>query len=132
MGFASAQISIESRFNSNFAGCPVQYENVPYTPIPGTTFCTLEIVESYSQRADIGTTNPFHRSFGSIIVNFHLPLDVGTNQGRVLADTAAAIFRDQDFSGITCRSPVVRNIGEVEGWYIVNMTCPFFYNEVYA
>lgn len=132
MSFANAQITIENRFSTNFTGCPISYPNVPYHPEPGTTFGKLEILETWSQRADIGTNNPLHRSYGLIVVNFHLPLNTGTNAGRTLADTAAAIFRDKSFSGITCRSPLVKNIGEVEGWYIINMTCNFYFDQIYS
>lgn len=132
MSFAAAQIAIENKFNTEFTACPVQYSNVDYTPTPGVTFCKLEVIDSWSQRADIGTANRLHRSFGLIIANIHLPLGLGTNIGRVIADSAAAIFRDTSFSGITCRSPLIRNVGEVEGWYIVNMTCNFHLDKSYS
>jgi len=131
MSFAAAQIAIESRFATNFTACPVNYPNVPYDPVAGTTFCKIEVIQSWSQRADIGTNNPLHRNFGIINVNIYLPIGTGTNTGQTLADMAAAVFRDQSFSGITCRSPLVRNVGEVEGWYLVNMTCPFYHDDVY-
>ena len=131
MASAAAQIAIENQFNTNFSGCPVSYQNVPYTPEPGTTYCEFEVLNSVSHRAEIGSSTPLHRNYGLINVNFFLPLGSGTNAGRVLADTAAAIFRDQSFSGITCRSPLVKNIGEVEGWYVINMNCFFYHDEIY-
>lgn len=132
MSFASAQIAIESRFNTNFTDCDIKWQNVHYTPIAGTSFAEIFVLDATNLRADIGTTNKLHRTTGVISINVHTGKNIGTVTGRALADTIAAVFRDASFSGITCRSPLVRNIGEVEDWFIVNMSCEFYRDEVHA
>jgi hypothetical protein len=131
MSFAQAQLDIESRFYSNFTACPVKYENVDYDPQPGVSYAEIYVVESDNRRSDIGTNNPLHRTDGIISVNVYTKKYIGSKTGRTLADTAAAVFRDAKFSGITCLSPLVRNVGESGDWFVVNMTCPFYRDEVH-
>lgn len=132
MSYKNAHIAIENRLATNFTACTVTYENVKYNATADTTFAACRIVDSGSRRMDIGTNNPLHRSFGLISVNIHVPKNTGVAAGRNLADQVAAVFRDTSFSSVTCQSPVVRNVGEVEGWYVVNMTCPFFTDTIYS
>jgi hypothetical protein len=131
MSFAEAQIAIESRFDTNFTACEKKFQNAGYRPKADTNFAEIFVVEADNRRVEIGSTNPLHRTTGLISVNIHTKIGIGTNTGRALADTAADIFRDTSFSGITCRSPLVQNIGEVEDWYIINMTCEFYRDETH-
>ena len=131
MSFTDAQLAIETRFYNNFTACDIKYENVDYNPQPNESYVELFIVEAYNQRASIGDNNALHRSYGAISVNVYTAQYIGTKTGRDLADTAAAIFRDASFSGITCRSPLVRNVGESGEWYVTNMTCEFYRDETF-
>ena len=131
MSFVDAQLAIESRLYNNFSTCPVKYENVDYNPQPGVRYAEIYVVDSDNRRADIGTNNPLHRTFGFISVNIYTEKFVGSKPGRTLADEIAAVYRDTSFSGITCKSPLVRNVGEVGDWFVVNMRCEFFRDEVH-
>ena len=131
MSFADSQLAIESRFYNNFTSCPVKYENVDYDPQPGISYAEIYVVETGNNRADIGPNNPLHRTMGAISVNIYTAKYIGTKMGRTLADTAADVFRDISFLGITCRSPLVRNVGESGDWYVINMTCKFYRDEVH-
>lgn len=131
MSFADAQLAIETRFYNNFTSCPIKYENIGYNPQSDISYVELFVVETNSRRADIGTNNPLHRTDGAISVNVYTAKYIGTKTGRTLADTAAAIFRDASFSGIICMSPLVRNVGESGDWYVTNMTCEFYRDEIH-
>jgi hypothetical protein len=129
MSFSAAQLAIENEFATNFTGCAVKYENVEFDPTPNSSFAELIVSDTSSRNAAIGQS--LHRSTGVIIVNIHTSKGIGTVTGRDLADKAAAVFRNKTFSGITCRSPVVRNAGEVQEWFVVNMMCGFFRDEIH-
>jgi hypothetical protein len=131
MSFADTQLAIETRFTTGFTSSPIKYENVDYDPVPGTNYVELFVVETYNRRADIGTNNPLHRTSGAISVNVYTAKYIGTKTGRALADLAAAVFRDASFSGVICRSPLVRNVGESGDWYAINMTCEFYRDETF-
>lgn len=130
MSFADAQIAIESCFATGFTACAVKYQNVDFDPEANDTYVELQVKDGSSRRASIGP-DPLMRSLGIISVNVYTPKNTGTNAGRVLADKAAAVFRDQIFSGITCRSPVVRNVGPREGRYVTNMSVSFFRDDIF-
>ena len=131
MSFSTSQIAIENTFATGFTACAIKYENVEFEPIQHVSFAELKIVDFSSHQAEItGGTTAIHRSTGIIIINIYTSKGIGTRTGRVLADKAATVFRRQTFNGITCRSPVVRNAGEVEEWYVVRVLCPFFKDEI--
>jgi len=130
MSFATAQISIESRFAAAFSGCPVKYENVDFVSQDGETYCELEVIDVSTQRANVGSP-ALERNWGIIRASIFTPRNIGTATGRALADAAAGIFRDVQFDGITCLSPAVRNIGEVEGWWLTSMTAEFYRDETF-
>ena len=131
MTFAAAQLAIESRFEAQFSSCPIKYQNVDFEEKANETFAELQIKEGDANRASIGVSSVLHRSTGVISVNIYTAKNTGTVTARGYADLAADVFRDQKFSGITCRSPVVRNIGPREGRYVVNMTVSFYRDETF-
>lgn len=129
MTFKAANIAIESRFTSGFTACPVKYANVDYRPVAGVAWAELHVVVADSINAEIGSG--LHREVGIISVNIYDKRGFGTANAREKADLAAAVFRDAQFDGITCRSPKVVAVGEVEEWYVVNMSVPYYRDEFF-
>jgi hypothetical protein len=125
MSFAAAQLAIEGRFATGFTHCAIRWQNVAFNPGANQTFAEIQVIDGNAFRASIGP-DALHRSTGVISVNIYSPENIGTLTGRVLADAAGDIFRDAIFSKITCRSPVVRNVGSVNGRNVTNMTVAFF------
>ena len=130
MTFADEQLAIESRFAANFTACSIKYQNVDFNPDEHDLYVDLQIKNGPAFLASIGPS-PLHRSIGVISVNVFTRHNIGTKTGRVIADKAAAIFRLQSFSGITCEAANVTNMGEREGRYLVNMTVAFFRDEIF-
>jgi hypothetical protein len=132
MSFAAEQIAIENYFATGFTACAVKYENVEFVPVQETSFAELKIVDFSSHQAEIsGLSTALHRSTGLIIISIHTSQGTGTQAARLLADKAATVFRRKQFSGITTRSPVVRNAGEVEEWYVVRVLCSYYRDAIY-
>ena len=131
MSFASERQAIESRFSTQWGTTtPIKYDNIKYVPTAGTSFVALEIHKGASIQASLGTS-PLFRGIGIISVNIYTPTGSGTNTGRAYADTAAGIFRNVVFSGIVCKSASVTRLGEQEGWFIYNVSIPFYHDETY-
>ena len=122
-------IAIESRFATNFTVCPVKYSNVKYQPTPRQAWANIKVVIADSIKAEIG--GGLHRNAGIIGVNIYEPINTGTVAGKEKADNAASVFRDAAFSGITCRSPKITEVGEIDEWYVINMSVPFFRDEIF-
>ena len=130
MSFKTAQLAIEARFAAAYSCCPIKYENVDFVKVSGQTYCELNVIDVQTKRANVGSP-ALERNWGIIQARIFTPRNVGTATGRALADIAAGIFRDAQFSGITCFSPAVRNIGEVEGWWVTSMTSEFYRDEIF-
>jgi len=122
-------IAIESRFATNFTVCSVKYSNVKFEPENRVAWADLKVAIADSMNAEIGAGR--HRLVGIISVNIYEPVNTGTAVGKEKAELAAAVFRDQQFSGITCRSPKIVEVGEVDEWYVINMSVPFYRDETY-
>jgi hypothetical protein len=130
-GYEQELKDIETRFAANFTACRVKYPNSNFRPAANEKFCELIVSNIDSARASIGVDSPLHRNHGVIIANIHVPKGTGTHIARQYADAAADVFRDSQFSGITCRSPEVRDVGDVESWYVVSMMCAFFRDKIF-
>ena len=130
-GYEDANAAIESRFNTNWAtATPIKFDNVAYEPTAGTTYVELQIHWDKSKQVSLEKT-PLHRAWGIISVNIYTALNTGTKTAEQKADTAATIFRNAKFSGITCKSPEVKRIGEVDGWFVYNMNVIFHFDKTY-
>jgi len=130
-GYEQEQKDIESRFAASFSSLPVKYKNTNFRPEPNQSFCEFIVSNIDSVRASIGVDSPLHRNHGVIIANMHVPKGSGALLARRYADQAADIFRDAKFSDITCRSPEVKDRGDVLGWFVVSMMCPFFRDKIF-
>ena len=132
MSFATARRDIEGRLTANWATTSIAYDNVPFkTPSDSTSWVRLRIFEENVTRLNIGNPGT-HRVSGLIVVEIFVPQGRGTQTVRGYADTIAAVFRDQQFSGITCREATPRSVGEYEGWWQYNVSVPFYWDGVYS
>lgn len=133
MSFFADHTAIESRFETLWvdgseARTPVAYENVDFKPKAEESFVRLTIIDGESRQASL-EDSPLHRRIGIIVIQIFTRPGLGTQPAEALADYAAIIFRSVQFSGITCRSPEYRKIGEVEDWYQINVEVPFYVDE---
>ena len=134
MSFDTVRRDIEKRFDANWIVTKVSYDNIDFEP-PNRKgkeyWVRLRIFEDAANRMNIG--NPgIHRTSGTIIIELYAPLNVGTNTLRSYASDAATIFRDKQFNGITCQEAIPTNVGELDGWFIYNVSIPFYYDGRYA
>jgi len=131
MSFATARRDIEKRMFDNWATTRIAVDNIDFEPPNNEAWVRLQIFENESQRMTIG--NPgIHRTIGLIAISIFVPEGTGTQVARTYADTIAAIFRDVQFNGITCRESTVTNAGNYESWYQVNVTTEFYWDGTYA
>jgi len=131
MSYDAERQSIESRLKSAWTATPIKYENVAYTPGNTTTaFIELMIINSESVQVSLGSP-ALYRHPGTISINVRTRLQIGSSMAKQYADTLAGIFRGKQFDGITCRSPRVLRLGEVNGWFMYNVGIPFFRDELF-
>jgi hypothetical protein len=131
MSFKNEERDIQSRFQTNWGvTTPVKYDNRDFNPTPEESHVVFEIHNGDQIPISTGGVgDTLHRGIGIISINIHTALGIGSQTGKDLADTAAAIFRAQTFSGITCRGADVKRLGESSGWFVYNVSIPFFRDE---
>lgn len=125
--------AIETRFNTEWAAgpnTPIRFENDPRSAPTSGEWVECVVIPATAERSTLGIRN--HRYTGFININIYVSKGTGTNRARVLADTAAAIFRDQQFSGIVCRSPDIVIVGDVNGFYQINVSAPYWRDYVFS
>lgn len=129
MSFGTVTRDIEARLVANWATTVIDINtNAPFDP-PGydVAYVKLRILNEDTKRKNIG--NPgIHRTRGTIAVQVFTPVNTGTRTGQDYAETIGAIFRDQQFNGITCREAHVTDHGEYEGRWQTNVLVPFYWD----
>ena len=135
MGYEAEKIAIEERFDSTFGqaggGDPAIlkcYDNIDFEPTDDTAWARLSIRPADGNQVGMGSTN-VHRYSGVIFIQIFVPKSGGLGVAMQLADEAADIWRGAQFSGITCRTPRVVNVGPDRDWYQVNVLTNFFRDE---
>lgn len=129
MTFAAEAAAIESRLSSNWTTTPIKYDNVDYVPTAGQNFVELIIDNSNAAIAGFGSTSLMYRMRGIISINIFTSLNTGTRTARGYADTIATLFRAAHFSGIICGAPNITRIGQVEDWFVINVSVTYYRNE---
>lgn len=137
MSFQDERSAIEKRFADNWTGttaAKVRYENAPFNQPKTGAWVALTIRDGIAQQASI-SSQPLNRYPGIVVIDIFVPENTGTDEARRLAELAAAIFRNVQFSAgssgtITCRVPYVTTIGARDGWFQLAVTVNFYRDKV--
>lgn len=130
MSFADALTTIESRFHSLWdkTDADVTYGNVAFQPRNNFPWVRLTVQHGDTNRAAVYPE--YYRSTGVIFAQIFVPPNKGTKLALTLADTVSGIWRGQQFSGVSCLAPSVTDVGVRDGWYQVNVSCPYYRDEL--
>ena len=92
----------------------------------------FNILNGESKQTTIGSNANNHFHPGIITIQIFSVPGKGCSRILTLADIVSGIFRNWNGTNITCRQATVKTIGLDEfGWYQVNVTIPFFRNELF-
>ena len=130
MTYEAEEQAIQSRFYSNFTGISIKYDNVDFTPTPDQYWAEIEVHDGQQLPISVADT-VLYRNVGIISINVYGPLNAGTQTLKGYADDAAAIFRGQTFSNILCRGATVTRLGEIDGWFVYNVSIAFQRDELF-
>lgn len=128
MAFDAIRAAIEDHFSTNYSTTVVAYDNVPFTP-PATSHVRLFILDGGGSQVDMGAA-PSYRYTGVVEVQVFVPSDSGSGPAMQLADEVATLFRGRTLGGVVCRTPYATRVGQRDGWYQVNVTVPFYFDEI--
>jgi len=123
--------AIRTRFNTEVEDAhpvAVAYENANYTPVQGTPFVEFTIGDADTQMIANGSGENTYRAFADAKALIHVPVGEGDKEALEIADTIVAAMGHVAAAGITYRSPFLR-IDDVEnGWYVVELRIPLYYD----
>jgi len=125
MSFESTRSAIAARMATGWATTPIAWENRDFTPPTSGGWVELTVIGATGQTRGIAGTTIGVRDAGLIAINIYTPEGSGTATGRGYADTLAALFEHERFSGITTYAATLTTRGVVNGWHQLNLTIPF-------
>jgi len=132
MSFENECALLEARFASSWSTfSPIDWDNTDYKPVSGTSYVEFRVINGFSTQASTGASQLF-RSDGVVHVKCMLEKSEGRKEADQFTDKAAGIFRGWRSSGLTCRAPYVTRIGELDGWYQLLVTVPYFRDEYFS
>jgi hypothetical protein len=132
MNFEQIENAIRSRWYNNVQ-LPQQittyHDNQDVDDVPSALWCRVTVLPGQSEQVSLGSQRRF-RTPGVMIVQVFQKVGLGTKSVNELIDEINSNFRGVSIVGMTFRTPSVQKIGEAEGWYQVNITCPFYSDDV--
>lgn len=130
MGYESERASIEGRISDNWTVTPIKWPNVAFEPGTASAYIEPWIVNGTSYQASLGRP-AIWRHPGSLSINIRVRPQVGMGVAKTYADTLAILFRAWCASGITFGAPRIRQVGDIDGWYLLNLQIPFERDEIF-
>lgn len=124
--FDTTYATIEVHFEDNWTDTPVEYDNVPFTPIIGTPFVRLNVVWATNTPISIGGLN---RGTGIAYFQIHTPKGTGTIESAKIATKIAKIFTNKSINKVQFSTSTIQRIGVVRSWYRLNVLIPFTVDE---
>jgi len=124
MSYVVERSDIEGRLATGWTTTPIDWDNVPYVPTPGTAWIRCTILPGDVNALEFGrdTTKEFS---GIIDIGIFVPRETGSATARGYADTLSALFDMVAFGTIDCDEASVQNLGVEEDWYHLSVTIPF-------
>jgi hypothetical protein len=128
--FEAKQTAVETYFKSNWNTTQIHWENTAgFNPEIYEEFVRFTLGFGDSTRMQIGGGG--YRYFGVLMIQVFVKEGIGVNRGVKLADIVSGLFRDQIVSGVNFAVPFVTKFPKAEkGWFQVQVSTPFYFDEV--
>lgn len=128
--------SIRKKF-SNLAqslSLVTQYDNLPLasgvSPTEEKVWVKLAIIPGENDQKTIGDSTKVFRHTGVFIASIFAAFESGEKPIYDLVEEITHEFRSSSVDGVTYRTPSVVRVGRNDKWWQVNVTCPWFSDEI--
>jgi len=132
MGIEAVNNVIRSRWKTNIADAQsvtTVYDNAPDTHPDDSLWVRLSIKYSQATLNEIGSQKTF-RIRGRMVAQIFDRIEKGDKDINALIDTIRPFFRAVTDTGVTFMTPEVSVVGADGKWWQVNLSCPFYTNEL--
>lgn len=124
--FEAANTLIEDRLRALWSTTLIDWDNVEFAPIRGTSFIRLQIEWIDANVVSVGGRN---RGEGYINLSVFTPSNTGTEIISTMCDDLATIFNKYDTGNLRFKIARTIRVGEQEQWYRRDVIVPFTYDE---
>jgi len=134
--FADMVKAINSRFYnqvesvvSAFIG-KVFYDGVEFDSIPkNSVYVRFTVLPGRTEQVSLGENKRF-RTIGIAIAQIFAPLGTNPNTVWGYTDSIKTAFRSTDADGVVYRTPYVSNLNREDAYFRLNVTIPFYADDV--
>lgn len=128
MNIGQEQIDIESYFAPLWTYTTVEKENVLLNKSNLTEWVRLRVLPASARIASLGA-NALYRYRGIVTVQIYIRDGIGVGRANVLADLVDPLFRSVVLGNIHFGVPEATKMGNRDGWYGLNVDCPYYREE---
>ena len=110
---------------SGWTATPIVWENTGSKPAGLAAWMRFTLLSTATDHIGMPMIGRRARHSGEVVLEFFVPIGGGPGDVLRLVDQAMALFAGKTTGGLRFLVPVPDIIGEDEGWYRVNLRCPF-------
>lgn len=133
MSYEQVRKDVQEFFSENFTGVEAEkiaWDNVSFTPVNGEAWVRVSLQHNISNMVSVGGPNVKIRRFGILFVQVFVPEGNGTALAEQIADNVATTLEAKQMdTGLTFQETTKREVGVGAGWYQVNVSTPFYYDD---
>lgn len=133
MSYEQKRKDIQKFFADNFTGVAtdkIAWDNVSFDiPKQEEPWVRLSIQNNISDYVSTGPNRRTRRK-GLVFVQIFVPENSETLISSQLCDDVVDIFETKLLNGVVFFSPNVREIGNSDGWYQVNISVDFYFDDI--
>lgn len=133
MSYEQNRKDIESFFVANFSGVSsdkIAWDNSEFTiPLDGSEWVRVSIQNTNSSYVSFGPNSRIRRN-GILFVQIFGPENSETVTINQIIDNVTDVFETNLLAGVVFQSPNVNELGVNEGWFQVNVSVPFYFDDI--
>lgn len=120
---------LETQLNLAAGGVAIAFENVPYTPIDGTPFQSVNLLPGQTENPTMG--DGFKREVGILQVMLNYPTKAGPQPAAARAEALRTAFKrgttfvSEAVRVLIAESPFIRPALQGDGWYMLPVSIPY-------
>lgn len=130
--FAEIANIIRLRFKNQIAtpnALPTHYDNAPFEAPDNALWCSVSVLFGETFKRGLGNPS-LYRTPGVMVASLHTPIETGDQALLSLADKIVRVFEAVTDQSVTFKTPSVQRVGRTGKWWQINVTCPFYSDQL--
>lgn len=128
MNIGPEQIDIETYFEPLWTYTSIDRENVHFDKSNLEEWIRIRVMPAGARQVSLGN-NPLFRYRGITLIQVYIKDGIGVGRANILADHVSDLFRNLVLGRIHFGVPEATKMGNKDGWYGLNVDCPYYREE---